>query len=73
VLEREPKIAARDPERIEALPEDLRAAIGQLMPFADQVPDDPEHSVPYQIQGKEIQTPTSSEKSYLNSTAKCNG
>ncbi|TQE99683.1 MAG: transposase [Spiribacter salinus] len=50
VLEQDPKIAARDPERIEALPEDLRTAIGRLMPFSDQAPDDPEHAIPYQIQ-----------------------
>ena len=50
VLEQDPKIAARDPERIEALPEDLRTAIGRLMPFSDQAPNNPEHAIPYQIQ-----------------------
>jgi len=33
---------------MEKLPEDLREAIGQLMPFADQAPDDPERAIPYE-------------------------
>ena len=50
VLEEDPKIAARDSERSQALPEDLRTAIGRLMPFSDQAPNNPEHAIPYQIQ-----------------------
>jgi len=50
VLEQDPKIAARDPAGIDALPEDLRAAIGRLMPFAAQAPDDPAHAIPYNLQ-----------------------
>jgi len=29
------------------MPEDLRTAIGRLMPFADQAPDDPEPAIAY--------------------------
>src|SRR6056297_184806 len=36
VLEQDPKIAARDKPSIQSLPEDLRSAIGRLMPFSDQ-------------------------------------
>jgi len=50
VLEQDPNIAAGDPARIDALPEDLRAAIGRLMPFATQAPDDPAHAIPYDLQ-----------------------
>jgi len=50
VLEQDPKIAARDPAQIDALPADLRAAIGRLMPFAGQAPDDPAHAIPYHLQ-----------------------
>lgn len=50
VLEQDPRIEARDQDRIQALPEDLRTAIGRLMPFADQAPKDPDHAIPYQIQ-----------------------
>jgi hypothetical protein len=50
VLEQDPKIAAREKSSIEELPEDLRSAIGRLMPFADQGTKDLEHSVSYQIQ-----------------------
>ena len=50
VLEQDPKVAARKPDAIEQLPEDLKAAIGKLMPFADQAPEDPERAIPYGIQ-----------------------
>jgi len=50
VLERDPRIAAREQASIEALPEDLRSAIGRLMPFSDQAPDDPERCISYQSQ-----------------------
>jgi len=50
VLEQDSNIAAGDPARIDALPEDLRAAIGRLMPFAAQAPDDPAHAIPYHLQ-----------------------
>jgi len=49
ILERDPKIGARDPHAIERLPEDLQAAIGKLLPFADQQPADPERAIPYEI------------------------
>jgi len=49
-FEQDPNIADRDPARIGALPEDLRAAIGRLMPFATQAPDDPAHAIPYDLQ-----------------------
>lgn len=32
------------------LPEDLRLAIGRLMPFRDQAPENPELSIPYELQ-----------------------
>lgn len=50
VLEQDPKIADREKSSIEALPEDLRSAIGRLMPFADQAHNNPERAIPYQIQ-----------------------
>jgi hypothetical protein len=50
IVERDPKIAAREEATLEKLPEDLRTAIGRLMPFADQCPDNPEHAIPYEIQ-----------------------
>ena len=40
IIEQDPKIAAHNAKVIEALPEDLRAAIGKLMPFADQIGPD---------------------------------
>ncbi|MBL38709.1 MAG: transposase [Xanthomonadales bacterium] len=48
ILEQDPKIAARDESAMEKLPEDLREAIGRLMPFADQAEDDPERAIPYE-------------------------
>ena len=39
----------RKPEALEKLPEDLQTAIGKLLPFADQVPEDPERVIPYEI------------------------
>jgi len=55
VLEQDPKIAARDKPSIQSLPEDLRSAIGRLMPFSDQATSDqtpkkPERWIPYEIQ-----------------------
>ena len=37
VLQQVAIIAVRGPASAEALPEDLRSAIGRLMPFSDQV------------------------------------
>jgi hypothetical protein len=43
IIERDPKVTADNPAAIDALPEDLKAAMGKLMPFSDQVqPDAPE-------------------------------
>ena len=54
VLEQDPKIAAGEPASVEALPEDLRSAIGRLMPFSDQATTgestlDPERTIPCEI------------------------
>ena len=49
ILEQDPAIANRKPDAIEKLPEDLQTAIGKLMPFADQAPDNPERAIPYEI------------------------
>jgi len=54
IVERDPEIAGREPDAIEKLPEDLRAAIGKLMPFADQTSADqtaenPERAIPFEI------------------------
>ena len=38
ILEQDPKIADQKPEALEKLSEDLKTAIGKLLPFADQVP-----------------------------------
>ena len=38
-----------DSEDADVLPEGLRTAIGRLMPFSDQNPDDPERTIPYEI------------------------
>ena len=38
-----------DSEDAQALPEDLRSAIGKLMPFSDQNSADPERAIPYEI------------------------
>lgn len=48
ILEQDSKIAAKDESALEKLPEDLRAAIGRLMPFADQAADEPERAIPYE-------------------------
>jgi REP element-mobilizing transposase RayT len=37
IVEQAPTVASGDTEAIKALPEDLQAAIGKLMPFADQI------------------------------------
>jgi len=55
IVEQNPKIAAGNQSSIEALPEDLRAAIGRLMPFSDQAraeeaAQNPERTIPYGIQ-----------------------
>ena len=55
VLEQDPGIAAKDEAPIKSLPEDLRSAIGRLMPFSDQAtadkpPHNPERTIPYEIQ-----------------------
>jgi REP element-mobilizing transposase RayT len=39
-----------DSEAATGLPEDLRTAIGKLMPFFDQNPGDPERAIPYEFQ-----------------------
>ena len=49
ILEQDPEIANRKPETIEKLPEDLQTAIGKLMPFADQAPDNSVRVIPYEI------------------------
>ena len=49
ILEQDPKIAGRVPEAMEKLPEDLQTAIGKLMPFADQAPENRERAIPYEI------------------------
>ena len=49
ILERDPEIAGRKPDAIEKVPEDLQTAIGKLMPFADQTPDNSERAIPYEI------------------------
>ena len=48
VLEQDPEIAAKDEPSIQSLPEDLRSAIGRLMPFSDQAPNDPVRAIPYE-------------------------
>jgi len=55
VLEQDPRIAAKDEASIRSLPEDLRSAIGRLMPFtgqetAENTPQNPERAIPYEIQ-----------------------
>ena len=49
ILEQDPKIADQKPEALEKLPEDLQTAIGKLLPFADQAPEDLERFIPYEI------------------------
>jgi len=55
VLEQDPRIAARNAASIHSLPEDLRSAIGRLMPFSgqttgDKTPQNHERWIPYEIQ-----------------------
>jgi len=50
ILEQNPKIAGRAQEAMEKLPEDLQTAIGKLMPFANQAPENLERVIPYEIQ-----------------------
>jgi REP element-mobilizing transposase RayT len=55
VLEQDFRIADRDEASMQSLPEDLRSAIGRLMPFSDQATADkttqrPERRIPYEIQ-----------------------
>ena len=54
ILEHDPMIADQKPEALEKLPEDLKTAIGKLMPFSDQTnvdqcPDNSERTIPYEI------------------------
>lgn len=49
ILEQDMKIADRKPEAIEKLPEDLQAAIGKLMPFADRNSVAPARAIPYEL------------------------
>ncbi len=49
ILEQNPQVAARAPEAMERLPEDLQAAIGRLVPFSDQDSVDAERAIPYSI------------------------
>ena len=49
IVEQDSKIAAGDKAALNEIPEDLRTAIGRLMPFTDEVPDDPERAIPYEI------------------------
>jgi len=49
ILEQDSTLAARDKSALENLPEDLRTAIGRLMPFADQAPDNPERAIAYEM------------------------
>ena len=48
VLEQDPGINAKEEPSIQSLPEDLRSAIGRLMPFSDQARNDPVRAVPYE-------------------------
>lgn len=47
ILERQPSVANGE---VGGLSEDLRAAIGKLMPFRDRDPEQAETSIPYEIQ-----------------------
>jgi len=38
-----------DGEDAEVFPKDLRSAIGKLMPFSDEQPEDPERAIPYEL------------------------
>ena len=49
ILEQDPKVADRKSKATEKMPEDLQTAIGKLMPFADQDPDNPERAIPYEV------------------------
>jgi len=49
ILEQNPKIGTQAPEAMAKLPEDLQTAIGKLMPFADQAPENRERAIPYEI------------------------
>ena len=49
ILEQNPKIGNQAPEAMGKLPEDLQTAVGKLMPFADQAPENPERAIPYEI------------------------
>src|SRR6056297_2818979 len=49
ILEQDPKIGNQSPEATKKLPEDLQTAVGKLMPFADQAPENPERAIPYEI------------------------
>ena len=49
VLEQDSKIRCREKSTLDQLPEDLQVAIGKLMPFGDQAPEDPTSSIPYDL------------------------
>ena len=49
ILEQDPEIASRKPEAIEKLPDSLQSAIGKLMPFTDQAPENPERAIRHEI------------------------
>ena len=49
ILQQDLKIADQKPEALEKLLEDLKTAIGKLLPFADQAPVEPERVIPYEI------------------------
>ena len=49
ILEQDPDIANRQPDAIGKLPEDLETAIGKLIPFANQAPDNSERAIPYEV------------------------
>jgi len=45
--------AARDKPALEKLQEDMRPAIGRLMPFADEATEDPERAIAYETSPSE--------------------
>ncbi|MEX0916177.1 MAG: transposase [Wenzhouxiangellaceae bacterium] len=49
ILEQDSAVSGSQTDAIQQLPEDLQTAIGKLMPFADQDPDNPERTIPYEL------------------------
>ncbi len=45
----DPFSVVRAGRAVKKLPEDLQNAIGKLLPFSDQAPDDPARPIPYEI------------------------